>query len=256
METKQCTKCKRILPKDTNHFSIDKSRKDGFYHTCKECRGHHFIPYVKEGYKVCSKCKRELPLSGDYFHHDNSSKDTFRSSCRECDGKSFALSYKICSKCGRTFPNSKEYFRTTTNSNKKCTCKNCYRKYHRSYDKTKNGKLNKVRTFHNRNAAKNKTIHNFTKSEWEECLKFFDYKDAYTGLPMEIISQDHIIPVSKGGSYTKQNIVPCERRINSSKSNTDMGKWYKLQPFYSEERLNKIHEWMGIKDNKQQLSIL
>lgn len=35
IESKECTKCHKILPLDS--FSLDKSKKDGFYSSCKEC---------------------------------------------------------------------------------------------------------------------------------------------------------------------------------------------------------------------------
>lgn len=34
------------------------------------------------------------------------------------------------------------------------------------------------------------------------------------------------------------------QRISSSKSNQDMEKWYKKQPFFSEKRLKKIKKWV------------
>lgn len=109
-------------------------------------------------------------------------------------------------------------------------------------------KLNKDKIaikYHKRAALKRNLLNDFNKCDWEQCLEFFDYKDAYTGLPMETMSQDHVIPISKGGSYTKSNIVPCEKSINSSKWNNDMEEWYRNQPFFSKTRLDKIYEWIS-----------
>ena len=98
--------------------------------------------------------------------------------------------------------------------------------------------------YHKRAALKQSLPNDFGVGDWEECLMFFGYKDAYTGLPMDIPSQDHVIPVTKGGHYTKTNIVPCEKSINSSKFNHDMEEWYRKQTYFSEERLAKIKEWI------------
>lgn len=84
-----------------------------------------------------------------------------------------------------------------------------------------------------------------TAAEWEECLRFFEYRDAYTGLPLQRATQDHIVPITSFGGTVKNNIVPCERSTNSSKHNNNMIVWYKQQIFFDENRLNKILEWMG-----------
>lgn len=83
-----------------------------------------------------------------------------------------------------------------------------------------------------------------TVEQWEFSLEYFDNRDAYTGLPMIVLSQDHIIPVSKGGGYTVNNIIPCDKHINSSKNNKEMEDWFREQPFFSEERLNKIYNYI------------
>lgn len=83
-----------------------------------------------------------------------------------------------------------------------------------------------------------------TIEQWKLCLEYFDNRDAYTGLPMKVLTQDHIIPVSRGGGYTVNNIIPCDKHINSSKNNKEMEDWYREQLFFSEERLNKIYTYI------------
>ena len=93
----------------------------------------------------------------------------------------------------------------------------------------------------------------YTTEQWEECLKFFNYKCCYTGEPMKKESKDHIIPITKGGLNYIWNIVPCELSLNKSKNNKDLLEWYKEQEFYSEERLNKIYEYIEYMKNKYEL---
>ena len=95
-----------------------------------------------------------------------------------------------------------------------------------------------------------------TVEQWNNCLKFFDYKDAYTGKAMKVISQDHVAPISKGGEYTVENIVPCDKSINSSKGNRDFKTWYPKQPFYTPEREAKILFYLGYHNGVQQLSLI
>jgi hypothetical protein len=108
----------------------------------------------------------------------------------------------------------------------------------------------------NRRVRINKSIVNITQKDWQECLEFFNYKDAYTGLPMETTSMDHVVPVCKGGLMVRQNLVPCEKSVNSSKATKNMEEWYRNQSFFDEQRLNKIYQWIGVKKNIQQLSII
>ena len=99
-ETKECTKCKRILPLDIDHFNHKCDTKDGWTSRCKECLGRKFTNHLthipKEGYKFCKKCDKELPISIQYFPPDESCKDGLRNVCRFCgkDGHYMVDDYK------------------------------------------------------------------------------------------------------------------------------------------------------------------
>ena len=56
----------------------------------------------------------------------------------------------------------------------------------------------------------------------------------------EQLHQEHFIPLSKGGGYTHNNIIPACRSCNSSKWNNNFFDWYPKQEFYSEEKENFI----------------
>jgi hypothetical protein len=88
MEQKICSKCKRLLPLDSDHFNHKCDTKDGYTSRCKECLGRKFTNHLthipKDGYKFCIKCDKELPISINYFPPDNSCKDGFRNVCRCC----------------------------------------------------------------------------------------------------------------------------------------------------------------------------
>ena len=74
------------------------------------------------------------------------------------------------------------------------------------------------------------------KEKWEnQC--------AYCGSE-ENITLDHIIPQCKGGLDIKTNVVACCHSCNQSKGHEHWKLWYVQQDFYSEERLDKIEEWM------------
>lgn len=87
-KTKICSKCKRELPLDSDHFNRKCDTKDGYTARCKECLGRKFTNHLthipKDGYKFCIKCDKELPISIKYFPPDKTCKDGFRNICRCC----------------------------------------------------------------------------------------------------------------------------------------------------------------------------
>ena len=61
--------------------------------------------------------------------------------------------------------------------------------------------------------------HTLTGPELHDTWLYFDNKCAYCGEDKLCLHSDHFIPVTKGGGYTKDNIVPACWHCNSSKSN-------------------------------------
>ena len=149
---------------------------------------------------------------------------------------------KRCSVCGK-------YKLITNFSDKSSKCKPCKieyskQKYERNPDKKREYRIkniNKIRErekiyrrenpdkmciksarYHARKMALPAT---FTESQWKHALEYFDYKCAYCGVRLEKAHQEHFIPVSKGGGYTRHNIVPSCKRCNFSKSNKDPFVW-------------------------------
>jgi len=57
----------------------------------------------------------------------------------------------------------------------------------------------------------------FTAAQWTEIKALWHYRCAYCGLKTTPLCQDHITPLSKGGSHTASNIVPACRSCNSTK---------------------------------------
>lgn len=76
----------------------------------------------------------------------------------------------------------------------------------------------------------------------DEIYNAWDYNCAYCGKPAT--SLDHIIPKFKSGSSNRNNLIPACRRCNANKGSMDLEEWYCIQDFYTEERLDRIREWM------------
>ncbi len=82
------------------------------------------------------------------------------------------------------------------------------------------------------------------KRMWRQKIKEeWSHQCAYCGSE-ENLTIDHVIPQSKGGADFTKNVVCCCQNCNQSKGHEHWKLWYVQQDFYSEERFNKIEEWM------------
>jgi hypothetical protein len=98
--------------------------------------------------------------------------------------------------------------------------------------------------------ANNHRIHDISTKEWENCLKVFDYGCAYCGISQEEARKRdgqnlHREHVEHNGYNDLRNGVPACRGCNDKKWAFEMLEWYKQQPFFSEERLQKILWWIN-----------
>ena len=90
--------------------------------------------------------------------------------------------------------------------------------YKREWKKTEKGKANNQRSNSKRRTRERNIINTLTAQEWLNILEEFNYRCAYCGGNRKL-SRDHIIPISKGGNNTKENIVPACQSCNSRKGN-------------------------------------
>jgi len=82
------------------------------------------------------------------------------------------------------------------------------------------------------------------KRMWRQSIKDqWGHKCAYCESE-ENITLDHIIPQCKGGLDVKTNVISCCHSCNQSKGHEHWKLWYVQQDFYSEERFDKIEEWI------------
>ena len=57
-----------------------------------------------------------------------------------------------------------------------------------------------------------------TKEQWAAIVAAYKGRCAYCGKKTERLAQDHVHPLSKGGGYTVDNIVPACKSCNSKKN--------------------------------------
>lgn len=257
---KVCYRCGRSLPLSVVYYYKSKRSKDGFYSDCKECRGSKFginqpnkVLNLPDEYKYCRTCNKTLPIS-NFPLCRTKSKDGYASKCKECKNKQAKESYDPEKEKERMKPSLDKRYAQHKVYYQKNRDKLAQQK--REYHKTDKYKEIKRFSKEKRRTKKRLLDSNLTKSQWEKCINHFDNSCCYCGKKEKTLSMEHFIPLSNGGEWTINNIVPSCRSCNSSKGTKDFFKWYPKQKCYSEQRENKILKYLNYKNNIQQLSLL
>jgi 5-methylcytosine-specific restriction endonuclease McrA len=81
-----------------------------------------------------------------------------------------------------------------------------------------------------------------TEEQWENIKADCNYTCSYCGASDVKLTQDHFIPISKGGLHTANNIVPSCVSCNSSKQARNPFEWMlsKGIPFSLEQSHNRF----------------
>lgn len=61
-------------------------------------------------------------------------------------------------------------------------------------------------------------VNDLTRQQWDAIKAAFGQKCAYCGLKTRGLTQDHVIPLSKGGNHTASNVVPACKSCNCKKN--------------------------------------
>ena len=202
----------------------------------------------KIDFKICHRCLKEL-LTLKNFNKDKNGADGYQRYCKEC-----WKSIRVEGNKGREKAN--EY------SNK-------YKATHRShikitnweYKQTEKGKIYDARNCSKRRDLTKKLDSTLTADQWENCKKYFTDKDnnlhcAYCDKILLRADKEHFIPLSKGGEFTINNVLPICKHCNSSKRDRDFLVWFKSRDFYSKKRVNKIMKYFHYNSEYQQLTII
>lgn len=242
--TKVCTKCKLELPATKEYFSKG-NNKSGLRAYCKECGKAYNKQWNKENKTYYDKWrslhKEELKEYLRNYNIQNKESISIRKKEYQQLNADKYLAYQ------------KEYMRKN-----KERLQEYRREYHlKNIEKitrnvreweSNNYKRNREScrmTLQRRKARINNLKYTLTAEEWSITKDNFNNECAYCGEKIKL-EQEHIIPVSKGGPYTKENIIPACKSCNCKKSNKDLDEWYPKQKFYTKERENKIILHMNV----------
>lgn len=266
MEIKKCTKCGKEYPKTLEYFTKTKKNKDGLDYWCKECKKEYKRQHkpqresiIHKQPKVLSEEEKEIRIKKQKEYR----KDYYTKNKEKFLERYYQNKEKILER-------TKEY--TKNNKDKIKSRRKIYREKNREEINAKKRKYNQEhkemkRLWQQKNkdkvniqkqirrTNKNNLPSNLNVKQWKEIKIKFNNKCAYCGQELPL-SQDHFIPLSKGGEYTVNNIIPSCKSCNCSKNNSDFFEWYHKQEFYSKEREENIIKHLRYREDKQQLRLI
>ena len=223
---KHCSQCFEVLPENGEYFYKQKKGKNGFGSECKQCRKSYRRWHHKKNKEKYNQLRKER-------YQKNKKRETAQ-----------VYAYREKNK-----KRIKEYWAHYYQRNKEQ-----YKSHNKRYREENPGKFKEYsrRRNHRRRQAELGTKFNFSAEEWQQCLAHFNHQCAYCG-SKESLEQEHVVPVSAGGHYTADNIIPACKSCNSSKNNKIMQDWFTQHENYSVERMANILKY--VQKNKTEVNI-
>ena len=218
MNTKQCRVCKQELPVD--QFHRNSSRKDGLRAECKTCAREYLKGYYQTDKGRAARERAE---------HSERRKEQLREYHSRPEVKQRSREQRRSEKAKAT--NRRHYqerrdhyierhraYRQTEKS----------KEQKRRYLATERGKAGQAKQNQDRRAARIQaklSPNPLAIPQWEQTKAHFEGRCAYCRKMTERPTRDHLIPLSKGGTYTMGNIIPACRSCNSRKHTKDAREW-------------------------------
>lgn len=212
---KQCNRCGYCFSLD--QFYPTNRGIYGVMAACKACN-KAIVRTIQEGYahteratssvaeKYCYKCKEMLSIAS--FSRDARTKDGYQGKCKTCSRQIFNAWYVAHAETQRAakrayYQDNPEILARRKKTQHRWMIENLERM--REHNQTR------------RSFLKGAPVVDFTRKQWEYLKIMYKQCCAYCGKKQKSLTQDHIIPLSKGGSHTMSNIVPACRSCNSKK---------------------------------------
>ena len=225
MDTKKCSKCGQELPATNEYFFSTKKNKDGFFGQCKLCVAEYQKQYRTNNKEYIAKCKKQYRAEhkGPTDERNKQYRAANKERLREHD-RQYRKQYYVTNK-ERITERDKQW-------------------------KKNHPELRRIAD-QRREARKRQLPATLTREQWQVIMDCFNNKCAYCG-KKKPLEQDHFIPLSKGGGYTHNNIIPACGSCNASKRDRDFKEWYPSQEFYSKRREKKILSFLGYTEHGEQ----
>jgi len=164
--------------------------------------------------KKCTTCGELKNLSAFYPHKD--CKYGVHSSCKECDKQRIKLSSVYYR---RTDGYKKSRLAYRQSKKWKATCSRWW--------KTDKGKACAARARAAKRTRYRTTVNSLTAEQWRSILLVQDNSCGICGVSFVTTrpERDHILPISRGGGLTKNNVQALCRSCNSSKGDKTMEEY-------------------------------
>jgi 5-methylcytosine-specific restriction endonuclease McrA len=185
--------------------------------------------------KRCTKCGQEFPRTREYFYADGRNLDGLFSSCKACNRRAQKEYYTANTEAARLA--TRDYY--ARNKEKARAYIRGWQEDHpdkiaqyrlRSAEKKREAEKRRSRQYpskkraynQSRKARKRSLAADFTVTQWQRALSYFEGCCAVCGRPAGLwhtLAQDHWIPMNKGGAYTASNIIPLCNGIGGCNQN-------------------------------------
>jgi len=222
VEKKTCTRCGK--PKVLDDFPKDKSKKDGRYPVCKVCRS----PLTKASYAAHqpeerTRRKARYDANPDKFRAESKRFREENPEYHQRYNADYYQTHKVQWKVYAKNRDQDRHRRTSAiyrNANRE-KVRAGVRDWFRRHPHVATLAANKYRA---RLAQVENTL---TVEQLEEILVYFDYRCGYClvdlrTLPKGMKTWDHMLPLVRGGTNTRDNVIPCCKPCNSRKKDRHM----------------------------------
>lgn len=198
--------------------------------------------------KLCNRCNKWLPCTQEYFHKNKCSPDGLFPYCKECNIKASSKRQEENKEYLSGY--MKEYYINNIDTmieNAKRANKSNPEQYKLKQSEYRHNNKDKMIEYTKRYSNKK---HNITKTEWGNCLSYFNYSCAYCGMTQEEAKEKygqylHREHVDHNGSNGIDNCVPACKGCNSEKHQDKLEIWYnESNSKFDHNRLNKVMQWI------------
>lgn len=262
---KRCTKCGLQYPATNLYFRKQAKAKSGLQSWCKICAAEHHKQYREANKRIIAEHAKQYREEHKEIIAENGR--LYYLATRDAKLKYFKQRHA----------NNPEYRKQYYEVNKVAILEQC-KQYHKTHKeavaeykkqwnennpearaaacmKWQKANPDKVNIINQRRRARKRQLPNtLTATQWDSIKKTFNNRCCYCGQELPLV-QEHFIPLSKGGEYTINNILPSCKSCNNSKSAKVFETWYPTFKHYSKQRERKILKFLNYKKEIQQLSI-
>lgn len=216
---KRCKLCQQSFSATAEHFSRDAGKRDGLNNWCRACKAIKAYAWKKAH-------PEKIRAMQTAWRHANAEKHR---ATKRAQRRANVEKHRL--RCRAWYAANAEKARANTqtwrhaNAEKARADLRAWRAAHPEKIRAttrawQSANPEKKRAADTRRRARklNAPVNDFTAQQWRDMQAAYDYRCAYCDKRRKgKLTQDHITPLSKGGSHTASNIVPACKSCNSRK---------------------------------------